>query len=128
MNREMRRISEKEGRRVQKLEWNKFRELSHAEMALASPTYLAMGSRYEKVWQNHKYIVFWIRRDRFWCDREWDRIMVRRSDAQPICSWTDLQRIKNELFGDEIEAIQFLPRQSELTDVANLYWFFVRSE
>jgi hypothetical protein len=56
------------------------------------------------------------------------KVMCRRSDSKPICDWQDLFRIKNEIFGEEVEAVQFLPRKSELTDVANLYWFFIEQE
>jgi hypothetical protein len=54
--------------------------------------------------------------------------MVRRSDSEPIYSWNDLYRIKNEIFGAEVEAIQFMPKVSELVDDANLYWFYIEEQ
>lgn len=91
---------------------------------------LALGGnpnfRADRVWQNNKYIVqvFYncVRKENIYT-----KVMVRRSDSKPICSWSDLFRIKNELFGEEVDAIQFLPRKSELTDVANLYWFWIEN-
>jgi hypothetical protein len=40
-------------------------------------------------------------------------------------SWQDLQRIKNELCGEDAEAVQVYPRQSDVTDQANMYHLFV---
>lgn len=72
-----------------------------------------------------------------WCNRifsvqrhitpGWDRVMVRTHDSRRI-HWSELQRIKNELFGEERIAIQMLPRQSDLVDSANMYWFFLIPE
>jgi hypothetical protein len=123
MNRAMRKASEAEGRRLQKLPWNKFEDIT----VEAKAKHLMLGGSFwpvDKVYQNHKYIV-----QVFYHDmskgRPMTKVMVRRSDAQPICSWSDLFRLKNEIFGDEVEAVQYLPKKSELTDVANLYWFFI---
>jgi hypothetical protein len=124
MNREMRRASEKEGRRLQKMPWNQFKNIT--EEAIKKHKTLNPESNFAPtlVWQNNKYIVqvfHGVERK----GKKYIKAMVRRSDSQPILSWTDLFRIKNELFGEECEAIQFLPKKSELTDVANLYWIWV---
>lgn len=126
MNRSMRRASEAEGRRVQKLPWNQFADITHSHPTRSAGEMRESGL--DRVWQNHRYIVFLHRNDRMWMGQSWDRVMARRSDAEPMISWSDMQRIKNEIFGEEIEAIQFLPKQTKLVDQANLYWFFVRSE
>lgn len=39
--------------------------------------------------------------------------------------WKDLQRIKNEVFGEEAVAVQYFPRESKLVDLVNVYWLFV---
>lgn len=39
--------------------------------------------------------------------------------------WKDLQRIKNEIFGPEVVAVQYFPRESELVNEVNVYWLFV---
>ena len=83
--------------------------------------------KFNKMLQNNRYIVSiedgYIRNGVIY-----KRIMCRRSDSKPIYSWQDLFRIKNELFGDEVEAIQFLPKKSELVDCANIYWLFIKEE
>jgi len=39
--------------------------------------------------------------------------------------WSEIQRIKNELFGDEAVGIEFYPKESELVDEHNIYWLWV---
>lgn len=39
--------------------------------------------------------------------------------------WRDMQRIKNELFGEERTAVQVMPHQSELIDEADMYHMWV---
>ena len=54
------------------------------------------------------------------------KVMVQRHDDKPVPGhWRQLQNIKNELFGQESTAIEFYPPESELTDVANIYWLWV---
>lgn len=54
---------------------------------------------------------------------------IRNAESTEI-SWSEKQRIKNELFGEEKQAIEFFPKQSELIDEANMYhiWVFVEKE
>lgn len=127
MNRQMRRLSEKNGRSMQKKSWNLFKDITseaHERHAILNP-----DSTYEprRVWQNNQYIVQ-LHGFKMFSGKKWDRVMVRRSDSAPIYSWSDLFKIKNEIFGEEIEAINFFPRVSELTDDANLYWFYIKSD
>jgi hypothetical protein len=127
MNRKMRRASESEGRRLQGLEWNKFEDVTE----FAKQRHFDLGGDknfiVDKVYQNNKYIVQVFLND-VTKGRSMVKVMIRRSDSKPILSWTDLFRIKNEIFGEEVEAIQFLPKKSELVDVKNLYWFFIEKE
>lgn len=53
------------------------------------------------------------------------KLMIRRHDDQPMHNWKHLQRIKNEICGPEAIAIEVYPAESELVDVANIYWLFV---
>lgn len=125
MNREMRRASEREGQRRQKQPWNAFQDVTRESFSRAR---LLRGENAwvpDQVWANNKYIVQLLKDNKVYLDHRWDKIMVRRCDSQPIFSWQDMQRIKNEIFGEETEAIQFLPKQSKLVDEANLYWFFI---
>lgn len=128
MNRKQRRefdkISKAEGARKQKLGWDAFKEVTLESIKKHQALTPDSDFKANQVFQNNKYIVqvFWnvVRKGKVY-----DQVMIRRSDAKPIYSWQDLYRIKNEVFGDEVEAIQFFPPKRELIDVANLYWIFI---
>lgn len=55
----------------------------------------------------------------------WKYLSIKRRDKKPIHDWRALQRIKNELVGEEYEAIEIYPRESELIDEANQYHLWV---
>lgn len=57
--------------------------------------------------------------------RPWMYLSIKRRDKKPIHDWRALQRIKNELVGEEYEAIEIYPRESELIDEANQYHLWV---
>lgn len=62
------------------------------------------------------------------CTPEWPEMVwlsIRRQDRQPIRDWRDIQRIKNELFGPENEAVELYPAESRLMDTSNQYHVFV---
>jgi hypothetical protein len=52
-------------------------------------------------------------------------LSIKRIDQEPVRSWRDLQRIKNELVGPECEAVELYPAESRLVDSANQYHLFV---
>lgn len=52
-------------------------------------------------------------------------LMVRRHDAAPVRSWSDMQRIKNDLAGEDRVAVEVYPREEDLVDQANLYHLWV---
>lgn len=124
MNRQQRRASETHGRRLQRLDWNEFQDVTQEAYAKACALGGNRSYRPDAVFQNNKYIV------QIFTDCEVigkcaTRVMIRRSDSAPIYSWQDLFRIKNEIFGDEAVAIQVFPKVSELIDDANLYWLWL---
>ncbi|MBS0416689.1 MAG: hypothetical protein JSR66_03175 [Proteobacteria bacterium] len=53
------------------------------------------------------------------------RLVVKRRDGRPIGDWRTLQDAKNQVVGPERVAIQFFPRESEVTDTANNYHLWV---
>ena len=57
--------------------------------------------------------------------RPWMYLSIQRRDKKPIHDWRAFQRIKNELVGEEYEAIEIYPRESELVDEANQYHLWV---
>lgn len=52
---------------------------------------------------------------------------MRNTANTDIC-WAEKQRIKNEIFGKEAQAIEFFPKESVLVDRANMYHFWVLPE
>lgn len=124
MNRQMRRASETNGRRLQRKEWNPLVDVTGESRERTRILGGNTSFRPDGVWMNNRYIVQVFDGQEVF-DRPATKLMIRRNDSEPICSWTDLQRIKNELYGPEATAIQFFPPESELVDVANLYWLWV---
>jgi hypothetical protein len=51
-------------------------------------------------------------------------LSVRRDDRRAIMDWRDLQWVKNQLLGEETEAVQLFPAESRLVDSANQYFLF----
>lgn len=55
-------------------------------------------------------------------------LSIRRNDRKPIRDWRHFQRIKNELAGEEREAVELFPAESRLVDEANQYHLWVLPE
>lgn len=58
----------------------------------------------------------------------WGLVMhlwIRRHDTQPVRSWFDVQRIKNELVAPECTGVEVYPKESRKIDVANIYHLYV---
>lgn len=52
--------------------------------------------------------------------------MVQRLDDSPMINhWAEMQRIKNELFGPEVTAVECYPPESQLINDHNIYWLWV---
>jgi hypothetical protein len=75
-------------------------------------------------WKNDLYTVI---------EKEWQPMVIngksvpivwlsiRRNDRAPARDWRHFQRIKNQIVGEECEAIELYPAESRLTDSANQY-------
>lgn len=57
-------------------------------------------------------------------------LSIKRNDKEPVHDWRDLQTIKNELIGEENEALEIFPAESRLVDMSNQYhlWVYRDSE
>lgn len=53
------------------------------------------------------------------------RLAIKRADRGPIRSWRLLQDIKNAAVGEDRMAIEVYPRESDVTDTANMYHLWV---
>ncbi len=52
-------------------------------------------------------------------------LSIKRLDRAPLHNWRHLQQIKNEVCGEEREAVEIYPRESRLADNANQYHLWV---
>lgn len=62
---------------------------------------------------------------------EWGLVLqvgIKRHDEKKSFPWQHLQRIKDELIGEERLAIEVFPPRSLLCDVANMRWLWVLPE
>jgi len=74
-----------------------------------------------EVWRNDIYQVAVHR----WSE-DWWQLNIRRRDGGPILrDWRHFQRIKNEIIGEEHEAVELYPAESRLVDTANKFHLFV---
>ena len=122
MNRQMMRASKKIGRRMMKLPENEFEKISYAEMARTRVDKLP-----DIAWKNNHYTVQLYRCERVILGKLMDKVMIRRNDGEPIREWRVLQKIKDQIIGEDKMAIQVFPPKEELVDVANLYWIFTET-
>jgi len=55
------------------------------------------------------------------------RLAIKRYDKNTIRSWRTLQDIKNALVGEDAIAVEIYPKETEVTDTANMYhlWVFM---
>jgi hypothetical protein len=54
------------------------------------------------------------------------QVLIQKIDNTPILNhWSEIQKIKNELFGEETTAVEYYPAQSELIDNHNIYWIWI---
>jgi hypothetical protein len=51
-------------------------------------------------------------------------LSIRRNDRGHAHDWRHFQRIKNEIAGPEVEAVELYPRESRLMDTANQFWLW----
>ncbi len=55
-------------------------------------------------------------------------LSIKRLDREIIRDWRELQRIKNDLCGAELEAVELFPRESRKVDMSNQYHLYVMPE
>ena len=54
------------------------------------------------------------------------RVMIQNHYNKPIeRHWSEIYKIKNELFGEETTAIEYYPAKSNTIDVHNIYWIWI---
>lgn len=95
-----------------------FVEVDFAQMK-AAPKWMT------RCFRNHKYIVM-IMDGCLTTQGNAVRAMIQKHDDLPILNhWSEIQRIKNEIFGKEVMAIEYYPPESELENEHNIYWIWI---
>lgn len=81
-----------------------------------------------ELWMNHTYNAHLYRHSVMEPDVGPDllHVAITRKDQAPVRDWRAFQRIKNQLFGDRVEAVELFPSEDRLVDSANTYhlWGF----
>lgn len=68
--------------------------------------------------------VFWSN-DPFFGDIYY--LSIRRQDDSDIITWSELQEIKNALYGNESQALEVYPKESNLVNYANVRHIWIIS-
>lgn len=122
----MRRASKANGRKMMKAgfdAWEDWTDRAHDTYAMRTAK---IPNGLECFLKNSMYTV-----QVFTKHSEWGpvkHLMVRRNDEGQIRSWSDMQRIKNEIVGADRIAVEVFPAESELVDQANIYHLWVLPE
>lgn len=76
-----------------------------------------------EAWANNLYVVL----IRPFVDETGNKVthLAIRTASNLEPPWRDMQRIKNEIFGNEATAVQVMPPESELVDDADMYHMWV---
>ena len=78
-----------------------------------------------ELWANDRYVAcVERRRDDGPATGSVFSISIHRRDRKPIRDWRHMQSIKNDIAGDETEAIELYPAESRLMDTSNEFWLW----
>lgn len=83
--------------------------------------------RRSEVWLNSRYQVAIRRPPAPEGEMRIITVSIKRLDKRPVGPerFRDFQRIKNELIGEEYEAVEIYPAEDRLVDTSNQYWLWV---
>ena len=78
----------------------------------------------QEVWQNSVYTATVNRKMNEKFGAEMAEIAITRRDKDAVHDWRHFQQIKNDLVGEDCEAIEIYPNEKRLMDTANTYWLY----
>lgn len=78
----------------------------------------------QEVWVNDLYRATVNRKKNKEFGAEMAEIAITRKDKEAIHDWRHFQQIKNDLVGEDCEAIEIYPNEKRLMDTANTYWLY----
>lgn len=104
------------------------RELKKGDSVLKEIDFSGMKNKpsfMTRCWRNNRYIVM-IDDNRMTTHGKAILALVQKHDDTPILHhWSEMQKIKNTIFGEQSTAIEYYPPESELQDIHNIYWMWV---
>ena len=109
-----------EGRRQSRGPWERMQEINLRTLPPGNP----MPPSMTRAFRNNRYIV----QVNDYAETTVGyaiRAMVQSLTGEPVRNWEDLQRVKNECFGEETVAIEYYPAQSQLVNVHHIYWLWI---
>lgn len=105
-----------------KVKWTEFQEASYEGLSEAYLQYKQeMGAR---VFKNSIYQVEVSFQEMPPPFGRVTYLSIKTRDKQPRHDWRELQRIKNELVGEEVEAVELYPAETRLVDTSNQYHLY----
>ncbi len=112
-----------EGRRQMRGPWEPMKEIPPAEYAMYrnAPMFPKDMTR---AFRNNRYIVTVYDYSETTAGYA-IRAMIQSLTGEAFHNWEDLQRVKNECFGEDVVAIEYYPAQAEVRNSHNIYWLWI---
>ena len=99
-----------------KNEWTKFEKMK------VNPD---LVGHVDEVWKNNRYEVQLEFMDKKKGKDGFVWLQLKDVNKEAIHDWREMQKIKNEIMGDEREAVELFPAESRLVDTSNQFHLFV---
>lgn len=79
-----------------------------------------------EVWENDRYHANVVRYSNDWPigGGPWARIGITHNSQRAVHDWRDLQQAKNDIVGEEWEAVELYPAESRLLDPSNRFYLW----
>lgn len=107
---------------------NRFKDITIQSIPLLQQRAETLGASFLEagMWRIYKNDTYQVIKEPH--DTSPTHLSIKRLDKESIHDWRDLQQIKNELCGEECEAVEIYPAESRLVDAANQYHLWVFPE
>jgi len=105
-------------RSMKKIAWSPLQPIKPSERGLKLPPFAT------RAFSNNRFVVLINDKAPTSAGSATVALVVPNNAGRDVF-WRDLQKVKNEIFGEEAVAIQYYPAESKLIDEANVYWLYV---
>lgn len=119
-------MSERENKRARKKAADKLMLLAPGKLEPVDMTMRDHPKWMTRAFKNNRYVVMIDDHCRMTFGPNATKVMIQRHDDKPIPNhWSEIQKIKNEIFGTDKVAIEYFPAEERLVDLHNIYWIFL---